>query len=276
MNHLPKILLLFLLLGTAIACKKSDDTPANQPDYTATAKVTESESVMQDALYATDDAFDGNDDGMTGGKIAGCAIITHDEPTKTVVVDFGTGCTGIGGRTRSGKVTVVYEGTRAVSSKRTMTFANYTAKSGSSSYSLSGTITSSFSYSSAGYTYTLSASNLSVTLSSGTKLSVTTLSRVIVFAWGGDKKNPAGYTTSITGTSSNTDDTGKTTTVTIDPANPILIKGSCVSSGIYYPASGVYDILDGKIKYTVTWGSGACDKDIQITALGQTVTKTLP
>jgi hypothetical protein len=270
-----KILVLTLSLLAVTACKK-DETPAEQADYTASVQVTEAENMIQDALYSSDDAFDGNDDGMTGGRTEACATVTYDEPTKTVVVNYGSGCTGVGGKIRSGKITIVFEGTRAVSTKRTMTFENYSVQSGSNSYTLSGVMTSSFAYTAAGYTYNLTAANLNLKLSNNKTFVVNSLSRTVVFAWGSDKKNPAGYTLTINGSSTNTDDQGKPTTVTINPASPVLIKGSCVTAGIYYPASGTYDIQDGKIKYTVSWGSGACDKELQITGLGQTITKILP
>jgi hypothetical protein len=276
MNHLSKILFFSGLLFLSVtACKKDSET-TEDTDYTTSLKVSESESIMQDAVFSADDAFDGTDDGMTNGKVAACASITYNETAKTVAVDFGSGCTGVGGAVRSGKITIVFEGTRAVSTKRTMTFDNYTVKFGSNSYTLSGTITSSLSAVTGGYSYTLTGTNISLKLSSGKSFTVNSLSRTIVFSWGGDKKIPSGYTLSISGSSTNTDDTGTTTSVTIDSANPVVLKGSCMQSGIYYPSSGNYLITDGKISYSVSWGTGTCDKEIQITALGKTVTKTLP
>lgn len=60
-----------------------------------------------------------------------CPTITVTNPTsgswpKVVTVDYGTGCTGFNGATRSGKIVIEVTGPRRiVGSKRTVTFVNY-------------------------------------------------------------------------------------------------------------------------------------------------------
>jgi len=80
--------------------------------------------------------------------------------------------------------------------------------------------------------------------------------------------------TTITGTSTQTGSNGNVTTIEI--TSPITFKGSCYITGFYYPASGTYALIDGRITYTIDWGTGTCDKTISINAFGKTTIKTLP
>ncbi|MDJ1484536.1 hypothetical protein QNI16_28820 [Cytophagaceae bacterium YF14B1] len=276
---MKKSILSFLCLGLLFyttACSDNDVDPQTEYDMTPAASVSESENAVQDALLTADDAFDGSNDGVSGGRIAVCAAISADTITKTVVIDFQNGCTGYGGRTRSGKITIHYEGTRKVSTKRTITYENYALQGTNGSYSLNGTFSASYAYTSSGYSYTVSASNIDLTLSGGESFTIDSFNRTFVVNTHSTVKDVSDDTITITGNSLNTDSTGKKTTVTISNDNPIVSKGSCLSSGIYYPASGDYTISDGTVTYQVSWGSGTCDKEITITVGKQTVTKTLP
>ena len=57
-----------------------------------------------------------------GGKIennkpderCGCADVTHDKEAQTIIIDFGEGCTGPNGITRSGAIIITYDGHRFV------------------------------------------------------------------------------------------------------------------------------------------------------------------
>lgn len=264
------------LLFFTTACSDNDVDPQTEYDMTPATTVSESENAVQDALLTADDAFDGSNDGISGGRTAACAAITADTVTKTVVIDFQNGCTGYGGRTRSGKITIHYEGTRKESTKRTITYENYAFQGANASYSLNGTFSTRYAYTSSGYSYTVSASDIDLTLSRGESFAIDSFNRTFVFNTNSTVKDVNDDTITITGSSSNTDSTGKKTTVTISNDNPIVSKGSCLSNGIYYPASGDYTISDGTVTYLVSWGSGTCDKEITITVGKQTITQTLP
>lgn len=60
-------------------------------------------------------------DAGTGGRIEGmdddrmsCAVVTHDVENQTITIDFGDGCTGPNGVTRSGMIIINYDGRRFV------------------------------------------------------------------------------------------------------------------------------------------------------------------
>jgi hypothetical protein len=252
------------------SCSKSDEQNA---DTTNGEKASESENVIQDAVGTANDGLDGSVDGISNGRTESCATVSNDATAKILTIDFGTaGCVGIDGRTRKGKIAILYVGTvPQTSTSRTITFTNYSVNS----YSISGSITqSNFQRPSTGnYSFSLSATNVVIILSDGKTYSISQLQRTFSTN-SGALQDLTDDVTTITGTSTQTSSTGNVTTVNI--TSPITIKGSCTSTGFYYPTSGTYEVIDGKVTYTIDWGTGTCDKSISITAFGKTTVKSLP
>jgi hypothetical protein len=121
------------------SCKKDsssgaiDQTSINLADDDAVADV-----VFEDVFNTADNAtiildqagksFDAKSETVVTDS---CPLITITRPTgslwpKTVVVDYGTSCTGINDNVRSGKILIEVTGPRLQpGSKRTVTFVNY-------------------------------------------------------------------------------------------------------------------------------------------------------
>ncbi len=252
------------------SCSKSDEQTA---DTTNGEKASESENIIQDAISVTNDGLDGTVDGIPNGRIQGCATVTNDTNTKTLTIDFGTtGCVGADGRIRKGKIAIVYVGTvPQTSATRTVTFTNYSVNNSS----ISGVVSESgFQRSGLAFSFSLLATGVQAVLSDGKTYTIANLQRTYNINLGATVQDVSDDVTTITGTSTQTGSSGTTTTV--DITSPITLNGSCTSTGVLYPSSGIYKITEGGLTYTVDWGKGACDKSITITVLGKTIVKTLP
>lgn len=104
----------------SVACTTAGVEPATSIDDSS----VEADLVAQ-ADYEEIDDMTSNMMGFatagSGGKIAGmddertkCAVVTHDQENQIITIDFGDGCTGPHGVTRSGKIIINYDGQRFV------------------------------------------------------------------------------------------------------------------------------------------------------------------
>jgi hypothetical protein len=124
-----------LVLGLT-ACSKSptenNDQPA-EPDaqVAATAEVaSQTSGYIETATtaYSSANAVPGlgkltaPDD-----QLAACPEVKFDLLAKQFTLDYGTGCTGADGKTRSGSITVQYSGTISTGVTLTLTYNNYKA-----------------------------------------------------------------------------------------------------------------------------------------------------
>lgn len=252
------------------SCSKDAEQTA---DTSEGEKATESENIILDAISTANDGLDGSFDGVSSGKTSACSAVVVDMNAKTVLIDFGTdGCVGVNGRTRKGKILITYVGTSVkTATSRTITFTTYSVNNNI----LSGTFSQSAIQrpTATSVSSSISASNVSLILSDGRTYILSAFQRTFLYEYG-DLKIVTDDVSTITGSSTQTGATGNVTSIEI--TSPIIYKGSCASTGFYYPSSGIYKLIDGKITYTIDWGTGSCDKDISITALGKTVVKTLP
>jgi hypothetical protein len=272
-TYLTKLTLRSLAVAACLLFNSCNENEEPATDTTNGEKASESESIIQDAVATANDGLDGTVDGVSNGRTAGCATVINDASAKILTIDFGTGgCAGVDGRTRKGKIQVTYAGSAPqTSATRTIAFSNYSVND----YSINGTITqSNFQRTSTGsYSFSLAASNVTAVLSDGKTYTISNLQRTYATN-SGVLQDLTDDVSTITGTSTQTGATGNVVTVTI--TSPITIKGSCTTAGFFYPASGTYELIDGRATYIIDWGTGICDKTISITAYGKTVVKTLP
>ena len=98
-----------------------------------------SEAVFEDVFGSVDDATIALDEAMKNGDPKSgtldiedeCPAVTVEHPgtgiwPKIITIDYGTGCTGFYGHTRSGKIVIEVTGPRRIEgSKRTVTFDDY-------------------------------------------------------------------------------------------------------------------------------------------------------
>ncbi len=113
------ILSLATLIGLT-ACNNEDlpEDAAITPEEIASAQAEEeidvsledAEEVALEAIEMTDASSERRIFSNPGDALLSstCAVVTHDSINKTITIDFGTGCTGPDGKTRSGMVVITY------------------------------------------------------------------------------------------------------------------------------------------------------------------------
>ncbi len=117
---------------TFSSCKRGDKTitdvlTSNDDNGGYATDAAKLESHSNDVISITDVAATTGNSGLRTTSI--CATVTFDTSgsAHTLTVDFGTGCTGADGKTRSGKLIVAYTGHyKDSASSHTITSSNYT------------------------------------------------------------------------------------------------------------------------------------------------------
>jgi hypothetical protein len=279
---LKKLLMMAALLGAATvfnACSDDEgDSGANlEEGKNSTAEYNMGQSELdQVASYADDALKMVAKDGRSMGKTF-CASYAHSKETKTIVLDFGTaGCTGSDGKTRKGKITVVYIGTldQTGTNERTVTFNNYTVDGNV----LNGTLAATR------YTLVSGTTSLQSTLTA-TSMTLKFAEDNTTLSWAGtwvrtlnvntDDFAQSSYT--ITGSSTGTTREGKAFTSIITSA--LTYKLGCLQSKIPYPVAGKQSITLAQtmpIKVDIDYGSGDCDKVVTVTVGKSSTSYTLP
>lgn len=106
--------LVVTLLFSLTACQKEEVVDEISEEETALAVM---EAEAEDSYEMVDEysmeAVEITDFSSMGRVFAektipACATVTHDSVTKTITIDFGTGCIGPDGKTRYGKIIVTY------------------------------------------------------------------------------------------------------------------------------------------------------------------------
>ena len=284
----------FSLVTALNSCKKDSSTPNNSSNNTDTTAANASASTtLADNAY--DDVFQtavqtGYDNNIAFGtqsvgvgqvqtnsvhgstatnSINGCAVYTvtpNDNTTfpKTIVVDFGTGCTSAAGITRIGKITYVFSG-KLINPGTTVSasFTNYSVNG----YQLKGTysITNNSSLAN-GIAFTTSVTDGNIVFPDQTS-----------YSYAGSKtvKQTAGMSTTMDASDDVYSITGNNTfsangnTIVNTITTPLSRAYSCewVGSGII---SFTYNT---DTKGTLDFGNGTCDGDVTIKV--GTFTKTI-
>ena len=273
MKKLLKNLALTLLAGSLMltACKKEEE--AVEPDTKTASQTSETDAVVNEVVSITQDVMENEGAGFAGGRTENCLNINANPLSRSLVLDFGAGCRGLGNRLRKGKINIVYTGDRKNATQQTVTFDNF----GTENYTVSGTLTFSgiTRNTLTSISYTISSTNLVITFSNGRKLTITSMQRTHVFDYKGTPRDPKDDEVRISGavTGMNAESESFTHTIT----EPYVFKMSCFINGICYPASGKATIkVQNKPEITLNFGTGACDKTVEVTINGKLVTLTLP
>ncbi len=197
-------------------------------------------------------------------QLNSCATITHDSINGILTIDFGSGCVGRDGRTRSGAIIITHTGGRYFDpgSSRVVTFNNYYVD-GRHVEGTRSVINNGFN-ASGNMTWTITATNMRITRPDGTW-----------HEWNDQRTREmtAGYGDSlwindiylINGSGSGTNSNGGSATSTI---TNLLRDHSChwIVSGIieFTPAS--------RPTRTIDFGNGTCDDVATVTLNGNTRT----
>jgi hypothetical protein len=250
-----------------VACnKKSSTTTTTNTTTTLTSDdnggyasdAAKLESASNDVVSIADAAATGGNSNLR--ETSTCATVSFDTLTSgahSITIDFGTGCTGLDGKTRKGKIIVTFNGRyKDSASSHTITYNNYYVNS----VQLTGskTVTNQGRNSSGQYWYTVTVNDSLIFASDS------------IASWTGSRTRTwlAGYSTpsrlddeyTIGGTTTVRRANGHTFTFTI--TTPLQVALSCP-----YIEAGVVNITSSTFTGTRTldYGSGACDNNATLT-----------
>ena len=254
---------------------------AEEPD-TLNETAIEADAVAEADFDEVDEITDnimGYSDGSLGGRVAdqavdervACATITHDKEAKTITIDFGDGCTGPYGVTRSGIIFITYTGARFVpGSKWTITFQDFYIDG----RHIEGTRT---------------VENVSASADDYPKFHVTLVGGKVT--WPDETfatrevdryrvwvraSNPLNDEMHIlegsTANGVNRDGVTYSSTVLTN----LIFKRTCrASNKARIPVQGTKEVIIDGTSYVIDFGDGECDSIITITSEGRTVTVDL-
>lgn len=275
-------LLVLVLIFTGCRKDKDEDqsysTGVSKDFYRAEYESNQLSDIGEEAVgYSTEDPSGKRS--LAYWYLSSCATVTVSPAwpdttfPKTIGVDFGSGCTGMDGRYRTGNLTIVATGRyRTPGSSYTVTSSNYTVDS----YLIQGTktVTNTGYNSSSQLVYEIDM-NGTITKPDST---------VITYTSDRTRKWVDGINTNIYthGISGRTDDvywiTGDAsgqssngTSFTADITDQLVIELDC-----QYITSGELEIdPSNALTRTINWGNGNCDNQATVSVAGYTTTITL-
>jgi len=257
-------------LSFLASCKK-DKAEADDDATTTADQFQEAEGVSSDVDVISDIAVETHSanfrlgSGNTAGDpfgIQSCATVTNDTVAQVVTVDFGSGCTGHDGRTRSGQIIIHYSGGTYFTPgfRRVVTFNNYYVNS----RHLEGTrtITNNGNNQAGHLNWTVNAVNMKVTRPNGVYHVWNSLRNREMTAGDTLLSNPLDDVYSITGTASGSNSNGNSCSATI--TNPLIKRGDC-----QWIVSGTVSITpSSRPMRTLDFGNGNCDDVATVTLNG--------
>lgn len=108
-----------MLLAAALfvfsACERDEMEPLDEAEANSGISEGESSPFFDDIDLMASEAITNGDNGRVlgaMGAIPGCAVLTHDVDTRTIVIDFGAGCTDAKNNVRKGKIIITRSGGR--------------------------------------------------------------------------------------------------------------------------------------------------------------------
>ncbi|TAD97536.1 MAG: hypothetical protein EAZ97_12375 [Bacteroidetes bacterium] len=265
-NLLKSLILIALFSLTLWSCKKDDTNPFDE--------IADSEQITQDDATVSEeniDSYDLSDDAILyaisngreeDGRLEDfCVKPIVNKASKTITVDFGTGCTDKSGRNRKGKMIITYTGIiPSPTNGRTITFENYSVDG----KEISGTITTSALQINADKTvqHSRTASNMLIKFTDGTTLKYNG-NHTFILDINGKSDFSNKVSVKITGSSSGTSRKGVNFTNTISKA--LVTKFACAK----VPVEGILEVTTDKNKASIDYGNGSCDKKVTVTVNGK-------
>jgi hypothetical protein len=260
----------FLMAATMIGCKDRSE------DFSDEEAITENSAIGDnEADDASQISYSGEFDSKTGRtekSLPSCAIVTNDKDKKMLTIDFGSGCVGAYGRTRSGKIIILYNSTLGDSlANRTITFDNYKVNNKSItgmielrdiSKNVEGNLQA-----------TRRVTDLKITFPNG-KFVTFNGSRTREWIAGAGDTDATNNKYRITGTLTGISSTGRTFTHEITV--PVIVDFACAKAGKFARVAGVVETTKvggfGERKRTVNYGDGTCDNEITVITFRRTYT----
>lgn len=264
-----------LILG---GCQK-ENTPAavmDETDVTLAEDDALAESVYDDIMASVDNAVMNTDDllfnsGLKSAVISdSCPLVTVDRPDtvrwpKVITIDYGDGCEGFYGRTRSGKIKITITARyRKEGSTKTVELINYTINN----LKVEGTkvISNDGRNESGNLTFTVQLTGGKVMTEDDEVIITREFTRTREWAAGEKTRNRWDDIYFITGSSSGINIKGKAYTRTI--TNPLIKAASCV----FIQSGTVVREVEGRPASTLDYGDGECDNEAVLTIGDKTKT----
>ncbi|MFY0601506.1 MAG: hypothetical protein JXR03_17660 [Cyclobacteriaceae bacterium] len=198
-----------------------------------------------------------------------CAEITKDTVNQMITIDFGDGCVGPHGAIRKGKIIIQYSGNRfEAGASKIVTLEDFFIDS----LHIEGTRTTTL-------VSIDTAASIKVvrTTMEGGKITFadetfatrdTDHTRTMV---NGDDED--GDYSTLAGAASGVKRDGTEYSATI--LEDLLFKRICWEERVFIAVSGVKEVVNGESIAVIDYGDGTCDNEVEITADGETTTKTI-
>lgn len=257
------------------ACDRSEEEILTEPDPTSAKTSAEATKTFDDVAMMTEEAtveyMDNPDyDTYTFGP---CVTVLHDSINTILTFDLGTtGCVGLDGQMRKGKIIVDYNGVpREPGCTLSITLEDFSVDG----YSLSGTLTyQAVDYNTSGDLEIAYAVDNGIYTEPDGDVVTFECERTVTWTEGAGSEDLYDdvFTTNGAFTATLNGDAYSGATV-----NDIVFKSACWADGIYYPVSGTWQLNfpDG-INRVIDYGNGDCDKTVVITVGLRDYTYQLP
>lgn len=249
-----------------MACEQGAEEPTLNIDVEEEATL---ESAFEDIDIISDASLEEID---TEGarrerdRILDCATVEHDTATNTVIIDYGDGCEGPGGRIRAGKIIIQYSGRRfEPGSSRVVTLEGF---------SLDGNRVEG----------TRSVTNISESLSDNPTFNVVLTGGKITFTDGTFATREANHTRTWFRARNVLEDSATVTgealginreglEYSIEITETLVFKRTC--SRVFIPVSGQKVITVGGSETIIDYGDGECENLVLVTRGGETTERTI-
>jgi len=259
-----------LIAITAVAVLNSCQKEKNDTDLTSANNMALADESYNDVNNIADEAAnDGTvsyktDD--TNSLLAGCATVTRDTVSMPHVctIDFGTtGCTGVDGKVRKGKIIVTYDGRyRDAGTTITITFDNYSVNN--NQVTGTKTIHNDGVNGDGNISFSISV-NGQVVLANGAGTVTWSSTRTREWIAGSNTSSRDDDQYSITGSATGTAANGDVFTATIQDA---LIRNLAPGCRRHFVKGVVLLQRTGKPDRTLDFGNGNCDDVAVVTING--------
>ena len=271
MKKLSFVTIAAAVMLATISCQKEETPVSMTADQINDEIVVENLFVELDGL--ADEGVEWQLSPLKSGGVIGnylnddCPVITYDKESKPrkIVMDFGTGCVGKDGKTRSGKIIITSTAFENLMVERVKRFENFVVDG----KNVEGKITTKVTINRELFSrLAIITEDLKVTLEDNTtfmRKGILTREHLL-----GKLGNPADDETTTWGEVVTKRANGATITKTIDKATPLLFKMECKQI-----VSGIAAFSNGEASWTIDYGSGECDNTATVTRNGETRTVKL-
>jgi hypothetical protein len=266
------------LLITLGSCQKENSSVIvmDETDVTLAEDDALAETVFDDIMVTVDNAVMNTDNLLFKSNLKSavisdsCPLVTVDRPDtvrwpKVITIDYGDGCEGFFGRTRSGKIKITITARyRVEGSTKTVELINYTING----LKVKGTkvISNDGRNESGNLTFTVQLTDGKVMTEDDEVIITREFTRTREWATGERTFNRWDDVYFITGSSSGINIKGKSYTRTI--TNPLVKAASCV----FIQSGTVVREVEGRPTSTLDYGDGKCDNEASLTIGDKTKT----